>query len=54
MIALHPHTCVFSDRGFLQVTCYMLNVSEAKSHIIQATRAGEDSAVSDSMFKNNF
>lgn len=32
----------------------MLNVSEAKSHIIQATRPGEDGAVSDSMFKNNF
>lgn len=32
----------------------MLNVSEAKSHIIQATGAGEDGAVSDSMFKNNF
>lgn len=32
----------------------MLNVSEAKIHIIQATRAGEDGAVSDSMFKNNF
>lgn len=31
----------FSDSVFLQVTCYKLNVCEAKRLIVQATRPGE-------------